>query len=182
MSTWKTCPAVERDPEKVSGAWVFRGTRVPVLRAVREPAGRRHDLPVPGVVPGRRETPAPGRTRSRAGSPHGVGSFVRILFDQGTPAPLRDHLTGTLGGHGLRARTVSSPSRSPSWRGAPPGKSGCPETCRKPSLQWETPDGLARLPQLGVVSDENHGFWLPARPGVPAKPGGSEFVACQNPV
>ena len=30
MSTWKTCPAVERDPEKVSGAWVFRGTRVPV--------------------------------------------------------------------------------------------------------------------------------------------------------
>ena len=42
--------------------------------------------------------------------------------------------------------------------------------------------GLARLPQLGVVSDENHGFWLPARPGVPAKPGGSEFVACQNPV
>ena len=41
---------------------------------------------------------------------------------------------------------------------------------------------LTRLPQLGVVSDENHGFWLPARPGVPAKPGGSEFVACQNPV
>ena len=30
MSTWNTCPAVERDPEKVSGAWVFRGTRVPV--------------------------------------------------------------------------------------------------------------------------------------------------------
>ena len=32
---------------------------------------------------------------------------------------------------------MSSPSRSPSWRGGPPGKSGCPETCRKPSLQWE---------------------------------------------
>jgi uncharacterized protein (DUF433 family) len=27
---WQNCPAVERDPEKVSGAWVFRGTRVPV--------------------------------------------------------------------------------------------------------------------------------------------------------
>jgi uncharacterized protein (DUF433 family) len=27
---WSTCPAVERDPERVSGAWVFRGTRVPV--------------------------------------------------------------------------------------------------------------------------------------------------------
>ncbi len=30
MSTWQSCPAVERDPEKVSGAWVFSGTRVPV--------------------------------------------------------------------------------------------------------------------------------------------------------
>ena len=30
MTSWKTCPAVERDPEKVSSAWVFRGTRVPV--------------------------------------------------------------------------------------------------------------------------------------------------------
>jgi uncharacterized protein (DUF433 family) len=25
-----TCGAVERHPQKVSGAWVFRGTRVPV--------------------------------------------------------------------------------------------------------------------------------------------------------
>ena len=30
MTTWNACPAVERDPEKVSGARVFRGTRVPV--------------------------------------------------------------------------------------------------------------------------------------------------------
>ena len=30
MLDWNTCPAVERDPDKVSGAWVFRGTRVPV--------------------------------------------------------------------------------------------------------------------------------------------------------
>lgn len=30
MGTWRQCEAVERDPEKVSGAWVFRGTRVPV--------------------------------------------------------------------------------------------------------------------------------------------------------
>jgi uncharacterized protein (DUF433 family) len=27
---WSDCPAVERDLERVSGAWVFRGTRVPV--------------------------------------------------------------------------------------------------------------------------------------------------------
>jgi uncharacterized protein (DUF433 family) len=27
---WSTCAAVERDPAKVSGAWVFVGTRVPL--------------------------------------------------------------------------------------------------------------------------------------------------------
>lgn len=27
---WSNCPAVESIPGKVSGAWVFRGTRVPV--------------------------------------------------------------------------------------------------------------------------------------------------------
>ena len=30
MAQWKDCDAVERDPEKLSGAWVFRGTRVPL--------------------------------------------------------------------------------------------------------------------------------------------------------
>jgi len=30
MMDWSSCPAVERDPARVSGAWLFRGTRVPV--------------------------------------------------------------------------------------------------------------------------------------------------------
>ena len=30
MLDWSSCPVVERDPQRVSGAWVFRGTRVPV--------------------------------------------------------------------------------------------------------------------------------------------------------
>jgi uncharacterized protein (DUF433 family) len=30
MIDWSTCPMVERDPERVSGTWLFRGTRVPV--------------------------------------------------------------------------------------------------------------------------------------------------------
>ena len=30
MIDWSNCAAVDRDPERVSGAWVFRGTRVPV--------------------------------------------------------------------------------------------------------------------------------------------------------
>ena len=30
MIDWSSYPAVERDPKRVSGAWLFRGTRVPV--------------------------------------------------------------------------------------------------------------------------------------------------------
>ena len=30
MTDWETCPAVERTPGKVSGAWVFTGTRIPL--------------------------------------------------------------------------------------------------------------------------------------------------------
>ena len=30
MVDWSMCPEVEQDPAKVSGAWVVRGTRVPV--------------------------------------------------------------------------------------------------------------------------------------------------------
>ena len=30
MTNWEQCSAIERDPDKVSGAWVFRDTRVPV--------------------------------------------------------------------------------------------------------------------------------------------------------
>lgn len=30
MIGWHTCSAVHRDPDRMSGAWVFRGTRVPV--------------------------------------------------------------------------------------------------------------------------------------------------------
>lgn len=30
MKNWSDCDAVERHPDRVSGAWVFRGTRVPV--------------------------------------------------------------------------------------------------------------------------------------------------------
>ena len=30
MIDWALCEALERDLERVSGAWVFRGTRIPV--------------------------------------------------------------------------------------------------------------------------------------------------------
>ena len=31
MTDWNTCPAVERIPGRVSGAWVFSGTRIPLF-------------------------------------------------------------------------------------------------------------------------------------------------------
>ncbi len=30
MTNWDMCPAVEQTPGKVSGAWVFAGTRIPL--------------------------------------------------------------------------------------------------------------------------------------------------------
>ena len=30
MIEWSNCTVVEHDPDRVSGAWVFKGTRVPV--------------------------------------------------------------------------------------------------------------------------------------------------------
>jgi uncharacterized protein (DUF433 family) len=30
MIDWSTCSAAERNPQVVSGTWVFRGTRVPI--------------------------------------------------------------------------------------------------------------------------------------------------------
>jgi uncharacterized protein (DUF433 family) len=27
---WSTCPVVERNTDRVGGAWIFRGTRVPI--------------------------------------------------------------------------------------------------------------------------------------------------------
>ena len=31
MIDWNSCLSVEHDPQRVSGVWVFRGTRVPVV-------------------------------------------------------------------------------------------------------------------------------------------------------
>ncbi len=30
MIDWSTCQAVERDPERMSGAWLFRGSRLTI--------------------------------------------------------------------------------------------------------------------------------------------------------
>lgn len=54
MIDWAGCTAVERDAERVSGAWLFRGTRVPVAALFENledgvPIGQFVDL-FPGVT------------------------------------------------------------------------------------------------------------------------------------
>ena len=39
MINWDTCPAVERKSGKVSGAWVFAGTRIPLYALYENLAG-----------------------------------------------------------------------------------------------------------------------------------------------
>ena len=36
---WETCAAVERNPGKISGAWAFTGTRVPLYALFENLAG-----------------------------------------------------------------------------------------------------------------------------------------------
>ena len=54
MLDWTTCPAVDRVPDRVSGAWVFRGTRVPVRALFEnlEESASVNEFPdwVPGVT------------------------------------------------------------------------------------------------------------------------------------
>ena len=39
ITSWDTCPAVDRAPGKVGGAWVFAGTRVPLWALYENLAG-----------------------------------------------------------------------------------------------------------------------------------------------
>ena len=39
MVDWSACPAVERSPKKISGAWAFAGTRTPVCALFENLAG-----------------------------------------------------------------------------------------------------------------------------------------------
>jgi len=54
MLDWSSCPAVERSPDRVSGAWVFVGTRIPVSALFEnlETGARIHDFVewFPGVT------------------------------------------------------------------------------------------------------------------------------------
>ena len=94
MTDWESCSAIERHPNVVSGAWVFRETRVPIralFENLRDGATIDEFLQwFPGVTREQvmavldHEAQATGSRRKS----------TKILFDQGTPLPLKAHLVG----------------------------------------------------------------------------------------
>src|SRR5438128_465075 len=85
MIDWSSCSAVERDPERVSGAWLFRGARVPVSALFENLED--------GALASQFVDWFPGVTleQVRAVLDHAARSalataLVRVLFDQGTTA------------------------------------------------------------------------------------------------
>jgi len=89
MVDWSYCPAVELDPEVVSGAWVFRGTRVPVVALFENLED--------GVTVNEFVELFPGINLMHARSvlEHAAKSAwfltLKILLDQGRPDPLSVH-------------------------------------------------------------------------------------------
>ena len=80
---------MERSPGKVSGAWVFRDTRVPVRALFEnlEDGATVDDFLewFPGVTRAQAEAVLEPRLRH----PGRRGAGMKILFDQGTPLPRR---------------------------------------------------------------------------------------------
>lgn len=70
---WSQCPVLESVPGKVSGAWVFRGTRVPVSAVLKN----LKDMGVEEVVA---EFPSVTEMQVRA-----VLDFVALSADSATP-------------------------------------------------------------------------------------------------
>ena len=81
MSLWASCKAVERDPNKVSGAWVFRGTRVSVSALFENLGDGAFMTSSLGFRRHARADPSSARTRGSLAR----RCLVKVLFDQGTP-------------------------------------------------------------------------------------------------
>ena len=81
---WSQCPAVESIPGKVSGAWVFKGTRTPVAIVFENlEDGMTIDEVLEQFPVTREQVRAvlefAARSRAR------VWALMRVLFDNGTP-------------------------------------------------------------------------------------------------
>jgi uncharacterized protein (DUF433 family) len=95
MLEWSKCAAVERIPGKVSGAWLFKGTRVPVKALFENIEGGATVQEFLEWFPGVSREQVDAVLEYAQRSLEAVWRRrVKILFDQGTPVPLRHSLAG----------------------------------------------------------------------------------------
>ena len=91
MIEWSSCPAVERAPDLVSGAWVFQGTRVPgaaLFENLEDGASAALFVEwFPGVTLDQVRAVLDHAARSAL-----APASMRVLFDQGVLSPLRESL------------------------------------------------------------------------------------------
>ena len=90
---WSQCPAVESIPGKVSGAWVFKGTRLAVATVIENLGDLSIDEVIEQFDVTREQVTAVldfvAQSLRATPSPP-----VRILFDHGTPKGLAHALSG----------------------------------------------------------------------------------------
>jgi uncharacterized protein (DUF433 family) len=94
---WSQCPAVESVPGKVSGAWVLKGTRMPVSAIFENlEAGANIDDIMEwfdGLDREQVKAVIEFAVRSLDKAPV-YAPQMRIIFDQATPVPIRQYLEG----------------------------------------------------------------------------------------
>ena len=91
---WSQCAAVESVPGKVSGAWVFRGTRMPVATVFENlEAGASIDEIMEWFDLTREQITEVLNFAARSLEVSALFPLMLILFDHGTPAPLAPFLT-----------------------------------------------------------------------------------------
>src|SRR5215470_18819365 len=97
---WSQCAAVESVPGKVSGAWVFKNTRMPVSLVFENlEAGATIDEIMDWFHLTREQIIAVLEFAARSLDPPpprnpGHHRYMRVLFDHSRPAPLRHALKG----------------------------------------------------------------------------------------
>ena len=122
MTDWKTCPAVERNPRKISGAWAFAGTRVPLYALFENLGHRRHGRRSSSsgspVWTSSRFSRCSITRQARSGRKRRVEAAIRSgnagATTEPPPGALRGHVGGRRAG---RTRTTASCSTSQNARG-----------------------------------------------------------------
>ena len=113
---WSQCPAVESVPGKMSGAWVLKGTRMPVSAIFENlEAGANIDDIMEwfdGLDREQVKAVIEFAARSLDKAPVHCSRKMRILFDQATPVPIRPYLEG----HIVRTAAQARLGQTQKWR------------------------------------------------------------------